>query len=165
MKEFDGNVDKLVAEYQHDTGIETRQPSECNQELKDCASDPRRMLQRVLRQDLLRSRIRVQGCLRESLREWIRVCLRAERECYVVRDQDQNQIQDQPNVDNGDCAREQTVRISVALSEVCGGTQLTRGELRTCATGATETDQFYLCRLEKFDVRIGSWEARVIQLE
>ena len=82
-----------------------------------------------------------------------------------MRDQDQNQIQDQPNVDNGDCAREQTVRISVALSEVCGGTQLTRGELRTCATGATETDQFYLCRLEKFDVRIGSWETRVIQLE
>ena len=40
VKEFDGDVDKLLAEYQQDIGIESRQLGEFNQELKDCVAEP-----------------------------------------------------------------------------------------------------------------------------
>ena len=80
VKAFKGDVDKSVAEYLHDIGFASGQSGECNRELKDCASEPRRILQRVLRQESLRSHIRVQVCLRESFRGlfrvWIRVRIR-----------------------------------------------------------------------------------------
>ena len=41
VREYDGDVDNLLAEYQHDIGIESGQPGKCNQELKDCVSEPR----------------------------------------------------------------------------------------------------------------------------
>ena len=43
VKEFDGDVDKLLAEYQQDIGIETGQLGGVNLELKDCAGEPRRV--------------------------------------------------------------------------------------------------------------------------
>ena len=71
VTEFDGDVDKLVAEYQQDIGIESGQPGQCNQELKDCVEVPR-VSRRVPRQESLRVWHRVQVCLRESLRGRIR---------------------------------------------------------------------------------------------
>ena len=59
VKEFGGHVGKLLAEYQQDIGIESGQPGEFNQELKDCVHEPRRVSQRVPR--------------RESLGMWLRV--------------------------------------------------------------------------------------------
>ena len=50
VKEFDGDVDKLLVEYQQDIDIESGQPGELNQELKDCVDEPRRVSQRVPRQ-------------------------------------------------------------------------------------------------------------------
>ena len=41
VKELDGDVDKLLAEYQQDIGIEAGQLGEFNQELKDCVDEPR----------------------------------------------------------------------------------------------------------------------------
>ena len=76
VKEFDGDVDKLLAEYQQDIGIESGQHGEFNQELKDCVDEPRRVSRRVPRQESLRTWLRVQMCLRESLRKWIRVWIR-----------------------------------------------------------------------------------------
>ena len=89
------------------------------------------------------------------------MCLQEERECCIMV------LQNQLNVDNCDCERmsERITHTSVALNKVCGGTQLTRGTLRICATDAVETKQSYLWRLEKWEVRINVWEARVIQLE
>ena len=107
VKEFDGDVDKLLAEYQHDIGIESGQPGECNQELKDCVSEPRRMLRRVPRQELLRMWFRVQVCLRDSLRGlfgvWIRVCIRLclhkERKRYATA------LRNQLGIDQRDCEK------------------------------------------------------------
>ena len=69
-KEFDGDVDKLLAEYQQDIniGIESEFlklefDQEFNQELKDCVDEPRRVSQRVPRQESLRMWLRVQVCL------------------------------------------------------------------------------------------------------
>ena len=97
------------------------------------------------------------GCVAELPR----VCLQAERECCVMV------LQNQLNVDNCDYERmsERIAHTSVAPNEVCGGTQLTRGKLRICATEASETKQPYLWRLEKCEVRIKAWEARVLQFE
>ena len=91
------------------------------------------------------------GCVAELLR----VCLQEERECCIMV------LQNQLNVDNCDCERmsERITHTSVAPNELCGGT------LRICATHAVETKQSYLWRLEKWEVRINVWEARVIQLE
>ena len=67
-----------------DIGIESELPElEFDQELKDCAEEPRRVLRRVLRRESLRGSLRawlrVQLCLRESLRGsfrvWLRVCV------------------------------------------------------------------------------------------
>ena len=74
VKQFDGDVDKLLAECQQGIGIGSGQPGEFNQELKDCVYEPRRVSQRVPRQ--LRIWLRVQVCLWESLRVWIRVWIR-----------------------------------------------------------------------------------------
>ena len=93
VKECHGDVNKLLVEYQQDIGIESGQPEEFNQELKDCVDEPRRGSQRVPRLESLRMWLRVQVCLRESLRVWIpvwirvwtRVCRHAERKrCAMV---------------------------------------------------------------------------------
>ena len=81
VKEFDGDDDKLLVEYQQDIdidiGIESKLPKlefdqEFDQELNDCVEVPRRVSRRVLRRESLReslrARLRVQVCLRESLR-------------------------------------------------------------------------------------------------
>ena len=73
MKEFVGDVDELLAEFQQDIGMESGQPGKLNQELKDCVDKPRRVSQRVPRQESLRMWFRIQVYLRESLRVWIRV--------------------------------------------------------------------------------------------
>ena len=104
-KEFVGDDDKLLVEYQHDIdidiGIEAELPKlefdqEFDQELNDCVEVPRRVSRQVLRRESLRESLRawlrVQVCLGESLRgsfrEWLRVCiqvcLHAERECCVM---------------------------------------------------------------------------------
>ena len=41
VKEFDGDVDKLLAEYQQVLGIESGQPNVYNRDLKDCVAEPR----------------------------------------------------------------------------------------------------------------------------
>ena len=66
-------------------------------------------------------------------------------------------LEGQLNVDYCDDERktEQIAHATVAQDEVCDGTLLTRGKPRTWA----------IWRLEKCDVRIMSWEVRVIQLE
>ena len=78
------------------------------------------------------------------------MCLQAERDCCIMV------FQNQLNVDNCDYERmsERITHTSVAPNEVGGGTQLTRGKLRICATDAVETKQSYLRRLEKCEVRI-----------
>ena len=63
VKEFVGDDDKLLAEYQQDTAadmdtdsnttIESDQPWEFDQELKDCVEVPRRVSRRVLRRESL----------------------------------------------------------------------------------------------------------------
>ena len=75
VKEFVGDDDKLLAEYQQytdadidiDIDIESGQPGDFDQELKDCVEEPRRVLRRVLRRESpresLRARLRVQVCL------------------------------------------------------------------------------------------------------
>ena len=104
VNEFNEDVDKSFAE-----DIESRQPGECNQELKDCVTEPRRTLRRVQRQELLRSRVRVQVCLRGLFRVriqmWMRVRLHAERDCCVMGNQDQTQTQHQRSIDNRKCER------------------------------------------------------------
>ena len=54
VKEFDGDVDKLLAEYQQGIGIESGRSGEFNQELKDCVAELRRVSRRVQRQESLR---------------------------------------------------------------------------------------------------------------
>ena len=70
VKEFDGDDDKLLAEYQQNTDadidididIESKLPRlEFDQGLKDCVDVPRRVSRRVLRRE----------SLRESLRAWL----------------------------------------------------------------------------------------------
>ena len=63
-------------------------------------------------------------------------------------------LQNQLNVDNCDYERmsERIAHTSVAPNQVCGGTQWTRGKLRTCATDAVETKHVYFWRLEKCEV-------------
>ena len=60
---------------------------------------------------------------------------------------------------------ERITHTSVAPNGLGGGAQLTRGKLRICATDAVETTQSYLRQLEKCEVLIKAWEARVTQLE
>ena len=112
VREFDGDLDKLLAEYQQD--IESGQPREGRQEFKGCVA------------------------------ELVRVCLHAERECWVMV------LQNPLNVVNCDYERlsERIAHTSVAPNEVCGATQLTRGKLRIRATDAAETKHVYFWRLE-----------------
>ena len=148
VNEFNEDVDKLFAEYQQD--IECGQLGECNQELKDCVTEPRRTLRRVQRQELLRSRVRVQVCLRGlfpvRIRVWMRGRLHAERDCCVMGNQDQTQTQHQRSIDNRKCEmmRVKIFHTSTTLNEVFGETQLTRGTLRTFAVATAKTKQFYL---------------------
>ena len=75
VKEFDGDVDKLLREYQQDIGIETGQPGEFNQELKDCVDESRRVSPRVPRQESFRLWLRCVFGSRFGLQVWIRVWL------------------------------------------------------------------------------------------
>ena len=110
VEEFDGDDDKLLVEHQQDInidiGIESELPKlEFDQELKDCAEEPRRVLRRVLRRE----------SLRESLRAWLRVqvCPHAERECCV------RALGNQLSVDKFGCKRmrQKVVHNSVALDK------------------------------------------------
>ena len=111
VKEFVGDADKLLAEYQQDTDadtdidmdieIEAGQPGEFDQNLRES----------------LRMWLRVQVCLRESLRGsfrvwlrvWIRVCLHTERECCVMA------LGGQLRVEKCDC---ESVQIAHAINTV-----------------------------------------------
>ena len=82
VKEFDGDDDKLLVEYQQDIdiviGIESKLPNlefdqEFGQELKDCVKVPRRVSRRVLRRESRRESLRAQVCLQELLRGSFRV--------------------------------------------------------------------------------------------
>ena len=99
VREFDGDEDKFLAEYQQD--IESGQPREVGQELKG------------------------------SVAELRRVCLLAERDCWVMV------LQHQLNGGNCDYERvsERITHTSVAPNEVCGGTQLTRGKTGNLCNG------------------------------
>ena len=151
-KEFDGDVDKLLAEYQQDIsiGIESEflkldSDQEFNQEHKYCVDEPRRVSQRVPRQESLRMWLRVQVCLWESLRVWIRVwirsciqvCRHAERKlCDIVQ---VNQLR----VCKRDCERmrvhvvhNRVVLNNSSADTVVRGkrtTKLTRGKSQTVA--------------------------------
>ena len=188
VKEFLGDDHKVLAEYQQDTDadididIESGQPGEFDQELKDCVEEPRRVSRRVQRRESLRMWLRVQVCLRESLRGsfrvwlrvWIRVCLHAERECCVMA------LGDQLRVDKCDCERMsvQIAHSSVARNKAIASadsasstTPLTRttllscGKPRTVCTVAAKVKHVKLWQLEKCDVMIKAWKAREIQLE
>ena len=170
VKEFDGDVDKLLAEYQQDIGIESGQRGEFNQELKDCVAEPRRVSRREPRRESLRMWLRVPVCLRESLRGlfrvWIRVrrrvCLHAERKRCAMA------LGNQLSVDKRDCER---MRVQVAHSSVALNKSNASADsavfhaLQTVARNATKLKQVELWQLEKCDVRFKSWKARVIQPE
>ena len=135
VKEFVGDDDKLLVEYQQDIDIDMASSQnltklefdqEFDQTLKDCVEVPRRVSRRVLRRELIRESfrawLRVQACLRESLRGSVRVwlqvciqvCLHAERECCVMA------LGDQLRVDKCDCKR---MRVQIAHTSVALGTR------------------------------------------
>ena len=113
VKAFEGDVDKSAAEYLHDIGFASGQSGECNRELKDCVSEPRRILQRVLRQESLRSHIRVQVCLRESFRGLFRVWIRVRiRLCpHEERKRCATALRNQVGIDKRDC---EEMRVPIA---------------------------------------------------
>ena len=167
VKEFVGDDDKLLEEYQQDTGadididVESGQPGDFNLEHKDFVEEPRRVSRRLLRRVSLRMWLRVQVCLRESLRGslrvwlrvWIRVCLHAERECCVMA------LGDQSRAGKRDCERMlvQIAHSSVAQNQVIASagsassttpltrtTQLRCGKPRTVVTVAAKVKQVEL---------------------
>ena len=187
VKEFVGDDDKLLVDYQQDIdidiGIDSELPNlefdqEFDQELKDCVDVPRRASRRVLRRESagesLRAWLRVQVCLRESLRGsfrvwlrvWIGVRLHAERECCVRALGNQLRV---------DCKRMrvQIAHNSVVLnksnasaesasstSPLTRTTQLRCVKPRTVATDAAKVKQVELWRMGKCDLRTKAWEAR-----
>ena len=136
VKEFDGEDDKLSAEYQQD--IEPGQPGEFRQELKDRVADS-------LRVHLHAERERCLIALEDQLSADNRVCERMHVQIAHT----------------GVTLDEANARADIASST----TQLTRGQLRTFAKVAAKMKQSYLWRLKKCDVRIKLWEARDSQLE
>ena len=183
VKEFVGDDDKLLTEYQQDRDadsdididIESDQPGEFDQELKDCVDEPRRVSRRVLRRESLRAWLRVHVSSSVAwLRARIQVWLHAERECCVMA------LGDQLRGDKCDCERTrvQIAQHSVARNKVTASadsassttpwtrtTQLRCGKPRTVPTHAAKVKQVELWRLEKYDLRIKDWEAREIQLQ
>ena len=152
VKEFDGDVDKLLAEYQQDIGIETGQLGGVNLELKDCVDEPRRVSQRVPRQESLRIWLRVQVCLRESLRLWIRVWLRVWIRVCLHAEQKRRAmvLVNQLSVDKRDYER---MRVQVAHNSV----------VLNKSSDAAKLKKVELWQLKKCDMKIKSWKARVIQ--
>ena len=116
----------------------------------------------------------LRGLFQVWLRTCIRVCLHAERECWVTA------LGNQLRVDKSCCKRMRTqvAHTSVALNKASTSadgdssttlltrtTQLKRGKPRTGTTDDAKVTQVELWRLEKCDLRIEVWEARKIELE
>ena len=163
VKEFDGDNDKLLVEYEQDTDTdadtdmdmdtESDQPGEFNHDLKDCVDELRRVPRRVLRRESLRESLRawlrVQVRLRESLqgsfrvrvRVCIQVCLHAERGCCV------RALRNQLRVDSRDCER-----MRVQMAHTTGALNKTNASADSAAlhtprkvtTDAAQTKQFNL---------------------
>ena len=136
VKEFDGDDDQLLAEYQQD--IESDQPGEFRQELKGRVADSLRV------------------CLRAE-RERCAIAL-GDQLSVDNRDCERMRVQ---IADTSVALNEANASADIASST----TQLTRRQPRTFATGTAKMKQSSLWRLEKCDVRITSWAARNIQVE
>ena len=183
VEEFDGDDDKLLVEYQQDIdidiGIESELPElEFDQELKDCAEEPRRVLRRVLRREslrgLVRAWLRVQVCFRESLRGsfrvWLRVCVQVCLERMLCQSSGksvecrQTRLQEDActSCPQQCCSGQNKCKCRQRQFQHAVGANHTVEVWKTTSsyTDAAKLKQVELWQLEKRDVRSKSWKAR-----